>query len=421
MSSKFRTLISGVKSNDELKEILSKNGFCFKEDDHFIIVFSDTNDLTGNSLIDENKSVIICKQNYAPIVSQFNKIIYNEDAEKFMSDKNWDEFTFKHCYEGTMIMVFYAYEKWYVCTRKCLDASKSTWIKGISYYELFIDAIAGKFKLDDLDKNYCYHFILVHHRNRNIVDYSYINNYYKNVSIAMVTEKYTFKKVDYKVNGVIYPTEYKFSNIDKMKEHLELISRTNETTHHITTEGIIIEYIEKDGSNNITLLKMQTPIYKRIESMKPNTSNLDAMFLELYQKDKLKNIMSFFTKQEYEVFRRINTSMRTISNEFLNIYHMTRGHKNEELYEHLPKSYKCALYIIHGIYLKKREKEKESELGDKKSIVIHDVYKCLKSLDSKILRNIYVDRLKLVKSDEFKNILILECFDTIIQGELMEQ
>jgi hypothetical protein len=419
MTSTFRTFISEANSIDKLKEALSENGFQFKEDEHFMIVYSETNDITGSPIVDDNKSVIICKQNCKPMVSQFNKIIYNEDAEKFMADKKWDEFTFKHCYEGTMIIVFHAYEKWYVCTRKCLDASKSTWIKGRSYYELFMDAIAGKFKLDDLDKKYCYHFILIHHKNRNIVDYSYIMNYYKNVSLAMVTEKYTFNKIDYQINGVIHPTEYKFNNIDEVKKHLEMISKNNEKTHHITTEGVIIEYRDKTKNGELTLLKLQTPIYKEIEEMKPNTSNLDAMFLELYQKDKLKNIMSYFTKQEYEVFKRIHTSMRTLSEEFLNIYHMTRGRKNEELYNKLPKSYKCAIYVIHGIYLKKKEKEKENELGDKKSIVIHDVYRCLKTLEPRNLRNIYIDRLQLVEMDDFKNILILNCFDTIMQGELM--
>lgn len=419
MTSTFRTFINEVKSIDELKETVTKNGFQFKEDEHFMIIYGKTNDITGSPIVDNNKSVIVCKQNYKPIVSQFNKIIYNMDAVEFMKDKKWEDFTFKHCYEGTMIIVFYAYEKWYVCTRKCLDASKSTWIKGRSYYELFMDAISGKFKLDELDKKYCYHFILIHHKNRNIVDYSYITNYYKNVSLAMVTEKYTFNKIDYHINGVIHPTEYRFNNMDEVKKHLEMISINNKKTHHITTEGVIVEHKDNTKNGELTLLKLQTPVYREIEEIKPNTSNLDAMFLELYQKDKLRNVMSYFTKQEYEVFKRIHTSMKTLSEEFLNIYHMTRGHKNEGLYEKLPKSYKCAIYIIHGVYLKKKEKEKENELGDKKSIVIHDVYKCLKTLESRNLRNIYVDRLQLVKMEEFKNILMLNCFDTFMQGELM--
>jgi hypothetical protein len=418
MSTQFKTLIKGVMSIDELKKIITDNGFCYKEDENFIIVFSETNETTGSPIEDANKSVIICKSNYNPIVSQFNKIIYNDDAEKFILNKNWDDFTFKHCFEGTMIIVFYAYEKWYVCTRKCLDASKSTWIKGVSYYELFMDAISDKFKLDDLNKDYCYHFILVHHRNRNIVDYSYINDYYKNVSLAMVTEKYTYKRIDYHINDkIIYPTVYKFQNIESIKNHLDEISRNNVSMQKITTEGIIIEYC--DSNNDVVLLKMQTPIYKMIGEIKPNTSNIDAMFLELYQKDKLKNIMHYFTKQDYEVFKRINTSMRTLSSELLTIYHITRGHKNEEFYCELPSSYKNALYIIHGIYIKKRDKEKQSELGDRTSIVIHDVYKCLKNLEPYILRKIYIDRVQMVESGNFADILIGDCFDTLIQGKLM--
>jgi hypothetical protein len=64
--------------------------------------------------------------------------------------------------------------------------------------------------------------------------------------------------------------------------------------------------------------------------------------------------------------------MKTLSSEVLNLYHITRSHKNEELYEKLPSSYKCALYLIHGCFLQKKTKETSNDLNDKKTITIYD-------------------------------------------------
>lgn len=418
----FKTLISGVQDISELKSKIESVGLSYKEDDNFIIVYSDENDRTNDEIHNEAKSIIISKATLQPIVSQFNKPYYNDDAETFLKDKDWNQISVKYCIEGTMIIVFYENSKWYICTRKCLDAMQSKWIRGISYHELFMDAINGKFKLDDLDKSLCYHFILVHHKNRNIVDYTaMLDDYYKTVALVMVTEKYTLIPKTYYINDrIMYPTQRKFKSIDELKIELAKLSECDEKRKSVTTEGFIIEYIH-DG--NVTVSKIQSRIYQTIEKMKPNTSNLDTMFLGLYQIDKLPDIVPYFTNQEGEVINRIHTAMRVLSSEILDLYHSTRSHKNEELYESLPSSYKCILYTIHGLYIKKRtteiEKNKTSEIGDKKSVTVYDVYGCIKHLDTKLLRKIFIDRLTLLENENIRRYLDIENFDIVIQGKLM--
>lgn len=437
MAQQFNTLITGVTSVDELKSRISLFNeehkietedaetvypkLEFKEDDDHILVFSSSNQRTGNELDDSIKSMIVDKSTFTPIVSQFNKLIYNDDAIQYLSGKNWDNVTVKYCYEGTMIIVFFSHEKWYVCTRKCLDAKKSYWIKNISYHDLFMDAIDGKFKVEDLDKKYCYHFILIHHKNRNIVDYSRLGKQYKTVSLAMTTEKYTLNRVQYTINdSVIYPRIVKFNNIQEVVDDLAKISIGDKNTHIISTEGFIIEYSE---NGVLTLLKIQTPIYKYIASAKPNVSNLDAMFLELYQHDKLVEFVPYFTTQCRDVVNRIHRAMKTISFEILNIYHSTRSHKNEKLYDALPSSYKCVLYNIHGKYIQKHNKELEKqdtcELGDHKSITVYDVYESLKHLEPYCLRKIFIDRIALMNDEYTRPLFQYNNFDALLQGKLM--
>jgi len=399
----------------------------YKEDEFHMIIYSENNQRSGNYIDDETKSIIIDKTTLQPIVTQFNKLYYNGETEDFLYDKNWNDVVVKKCFEGTMIIVFYSHDKWYVCTRKCLDAKKSYWIHNMSYYDLFMESINDKFALEDLDKNLCYHFILIHYLNKNIVDYSVYGEHYKLVALAMTTEKHTFQRVQYHINDkVLYPDIMKFNNIIEAQKALRNISDGDMDTYNISTEGFIIEHY---NNGKLTLLKLQTPIYNYISSVKPNVSNCDEMFLELYQYDNLVSVVPYFSDHCSEVVNRIHSAVKTMSMEILNFYHLTRSHKNEELYESLPSSYKTALYKIHGLYLYKIKKENEKlnnaivvdEFREQKSITVHDVYICLKQLEPYVLRKMFTDRLDLLdKHDKvLEQILIENSIESYIQGKLM--
>ena len=438
MNSHFSALIKGVKNSDGIIENIRKFNkqfenldpsktsvpyLDFKEDEHHIIVYSENNDLTGNPIDDDTKSIIIDKSKLKPIVSQFNKMIYNDDAINFLKDKTWgDNITVKYCYEGTMIVVFYSHNKWYVCTRKCLDAKNSFWIRNISYYDLFMEAIEGKFKIEDLNKNNCYHFILIHHKNKNIVDYSYLGGQYKNVALAMTTEKFTLKRIKFHINDkILYPKVLVFANLDEVLAELKNISDGDKYTHHISTEGIVVDYV---NNNTLTILKLQTNVYKFINEHKPNISNVDAMLLGLYQTNRLCDIAPFFASDAGDVINRIHAAMQTISYEILNMYHLTRSRKNKRLYEQLPGSYRRALFQIHGKFLQKRQREtkqhRDNYLGDHKSITVHDVYDCLKNeLDLYTLKKIFIDRLDLIDNPEINELIVVDSFDALLQGKLM--
>jgi hypothetical protein len=190
-------------------------------------------------------------------------------------------------------------------------------------------------------------------------------------------------------------------------------------------EGYIIEYYEQD---RLTILKLQTNLYEYVASLKPNVNNVDAMFLELYQKDKLVDVAPYFTENSRDVVVRIHNSIKNITSELLSLYHDTRNHKQPELYEALPTSYKNVLYAVHGVYIKKKSAETQQvqpleqtdRLVDKKSITVYDIYACLKKVEPYTLRRVFVDRLQLLKNPMFDDYLNKECFDSMLQGTLME-
>lgn len=382
------------------------------------------------------RSYIFEKSSFKPIASQFNKILYNEEAINFLKEKSWSNVMVEKCYEGTLILVFNYNNKWYISTRRCLNASESTWIKNSSYLELFNETIKDKFGLEDLDKKYCYHFILVHNKNKNIVSYDDFGKDYKEIFHIMTTEQETLLEVPYKINdNVRYIEKETFNSMEEVMESLNKINTTDQQNKKVSLEGYVLKYYHGEpNKSNFTILKLQTQLYQSLMKLKPNNSNIYQSFLELYQKDKLIEFLPYFSRYGDDIFKRIHYSMKTISKELLDVYHLTRQKKNPQLYNALPDSYKKVLYNIHGIYIKNKKdelnkiKETESEnksehpdsdvdlnlSGSVSSVTVHTVYYYLKRLTGYELRQIYYDRSTMLDNNIF-TFLNRRCMYTITQ------
>jgi|688.fasta_scaffold188652_1 hypothetical protein len=423
---------------DELKEELAKkdtNGsplyyLSLKEDADLCMLYYNNIPQTSSrdqfimDLENSCRSIILDKNVLKPVVTQYNKILYNNESLEFLKDKKWENVVVQKCYEGTLIMVFNNNNKWYVTTRRCLDAQESTWIKNNSYFEMFSEAMNGKFTFEELNKNYCYHFILVHHKNRNIVSYRF-GREYKELFHILTTEKYTLTEVNHKINDKVkYIENESYKNLDEL---LNVISKQNDldkSYQKITLEGYVLKYYYGEiYKSPFVTLKLQTNIYETLMRLKPNNSNIYQCFLELYQTDKLNEFLPYFTRYGNEVIRRINLSIKNMSKEVLDLYHMTRNKKNNDMYNELPEQYKKVLYELHGLYIKQRKDDFKDGVDDKKtgsskSINVFNVYQYLKSMPSTNLRQLYFDRSILLTNKKF-TFLNNKCIDTMTQSTLM--
>lgn len=110
----------------------------------------------------------------------------------------------------------------------------------------------------------------------------------------------------------------------------------------------------------------------------------------MYQTNKLKTYLPYFGKVN-GIVTTISSSLKNLSQELLNAYHMTRNHKNEELYNLLPSSYKTVIYDLHGIYMKTSTDNNKSV-----PINVNSVYFYLKDISLNNLVKIYTDRLDLL-------------------------
>lgn len=433
--------IKGSEINfSELKEELSRkdqlgNPFYYlslKEDDDLCIIYynnvpnnNTTRDKSIEALESSCRSLILDKLTLKPLVTQYNKILYNADSLDFLKDKSWSQIVVQKCYEGTLIMIFFHNNKWYVTTRRCLNAQESTWIRNKSYYDMFIEAMEGKFTFEELNKNYCYHFVLIHHKNKNIVSYNWLGREYKELFHILTTEKYLLDEINCKINDkVSYVAKEKFDTMDDLLKELNKQNDLDKTYQKITSEGYILRYYTGEiYKSPFITLKLQTSIYDTLMKLKPNNSNIYQCFLELYQKDKLNEFLPFFTRYGNEVIKRIHISIKNLSKETLDLYHLTRNKNNNEIYNNLTEQYKKCLYEIHGIYIKNRKQDFENgidnkKLGSTRSINVFDIYHYLKNMPANELRQLYFDRMNISINDKFK-FINRNCIDTMTQSTLM--
>lgn len=401
---------------------IPKYALNIKDNDSLFIIYHDNSGKKENlsNLEKYTKSCIFDKYTLDLICTQYNKILYNADAINYLKDKLWENVTIEKCYEGTVIVVFY-HKKWYVSTRRCLDAYESVWIKDKSYGDMFNESILGKFTLDELDKSLCYHFILVHNKNKNIINYTNIGypEDYKEVIHTLTVEKSTLKKMDYTIPNVKKTEMVTFNNLESLLKNMNMINAQNMTKKMITFEGYIIKvYDNKEHMGEFTILKLQTKIYQELIKLKPNNSNVNQSYLELYQNDKLSEYLPYFSKYNNDIIKRIHMSMRNIAKEILDLYHGTRQKKNPDIYMNLTDSYKKIIYGLHGLFIDFRRPNKNTD-KQPRSITVHDVYHYLKNLTPSQLRQVFSDRAHMIKEKINVNFFNTNCLYTLALYTLM--
>jgi hypothetical protein len=195
----------------------------------------------------------------------------------------------------------------------------------------------------------------------------------------------------------------------------------------IDNSGYFVKIFSED-KKQYTCCALRTDLYKNILSLMPRHQNQYINFLELYQNDNLSGMLPYLHKYPADVVRRINVSIKTLSKEILNIYHLTRKKQNSDLYECLPIIYKKMLYDLHKIYLNQKYGyyiiKSEDILKEKKSISVDIVYNYLKEMKNNELVRVFEERKKLIECLTkigylYDHILCTTNIDLITQTELM--
>lgn len=283
-----------------------------------------------------------------------------------------------------------------------------------------IDILLKQINIDSIDKRYCYRF-LIRTNSEHMFDKILFPN--KKSFLARVYELNTSIEVDtslFNIENIYNIQECIFGSYCDIINKINDVSTLNRNKKRITFIGYNINVY----NNGVCIgqCNMYNKVYQNIKK-NIDKNNIYQVYLELYQKNKLMDVLPYISKYSQEIRCRLNMSMKTISKEILNIYHMTRKKKEKEIYVELPELYKKILYELHGIYISTRKHEifenKDIEYDETKSISVYDVYHHIKNLTYENLLKIFRERYILIKTDTLKYLFNTECIYTLIQSKLM--
>ena len=363
------------------------------------------------------------------------------------------------CYEGTFLSVFYHNDKWFVSTRRCLNSYDSVFnpcdtTSQKSHYEMFVEVLksAGYEDFnsfcDKLDKSLSYYFVLIHHQNNQVINYT--NDFGHNYSRLCLTtirdsamreldiyeaDKVNFASYDTKSDSFIFVPE----RLGTFEDFIEF----NKTIKYDTppqSEGVVIRQLDP-LTNKYHLIKLQTYNYQFAQAL-GQERNIFKGFIYLYQNDKL---IDFFNQnptnynlkkivnplnptESYDTVGMIDAVFKVCTSElfelFKILYSLKTGRpQNKELYDILPKEYKDIMFAIRGLYYKKKTllhnmpREIVTPLDIKNAhLRISDIYAYLKSSSSNTIITLLHERRLMLNwvrlDDSLKSLLE---FNTITQ------
>ena len=247
-----------------------------------------------------------------------------------------------------MVSLFYHNEFWYFSTKKNIYKLEVNYSIDDFIFNSFLEIInTSNIKsldsfLNQLDKNNNYHFDIIDYKNKRVINYTSIfGKDYKILSILSIKDKYMneLEKSDFnmKDNNFILPTNITLDNF---------LNSNSKLSMKIECEGVIIK---KD--NIVIKLQSDSSLFYKYK----NINLLWALFY-LYKENKL-NLFQQYKKRIYA--HNIGTDItyictcifKCLTHEFLYFYKTiwNKQHRNDTLYNSLPKIYKSFLYIIRGM------------------------------------------------------------------------
>ena len=422
----INTYLDSNKGNlEELRKKLFEKGVLTKDymDSDLMLIYHKYDSPITSELERECRSLIIDRTTLKMISYSCETPRINKEGMEYLISHTTENQIINQCYEGTYLSVFNHNGKWYVSTRRCLDSQESVFNKTEqnqnqkSHYDMFEDVVrqTGFSSFYDfsskLDPTKSYYFVLIHHQNKHIIDYSKIfGKDYSRICLTSIRDSEMREldiyqdKVDfasYDNSGLIFVPE-KLSSIEEFANSNKLVNYTE----HPESEGVVVR-VWDNTENKYHLIKLQSTNYQ-FSMVMGSDKNIFKGLIYLYQNGKLieyfvqntntlniKKITNPLNLSEsYDTVGTVDAVFKVCTSElfelFKNLWSLKTGqHQNKELYEMLPKEYKDIMFAIRGMYYKKKAQlhtyNKETVTTNEiknTHLKISDIYNHLKSIST---------------------------------------
>lgn len=267
--------------------------------------------------------------------------------------------------EGTMINAYFnkVENVWEIATKRMIGGDNQFYKPGKTFKELFEDTCNYiGFKLERLNPEYCYSFVMQHPYNQYVglvyVPKLYIIEIYKitkrtELSTPQLTHYFDIEVIDKTkecLSNAIIPQQI---NINSIKE------LSNFNTNFNNRENLFVGYSLKYGCHRGKILH---PMYKYYKELKGNYSSDIYRFLNLEEngRQKLDEFLYYFP--EYlNLYNYYESSLQHFVLTLFDYYKYVNVAKQLPLKE-CDRLYKRHIYTLHGLYLNKHVSRITQEL-----------------------------------------------------------
>lgn len=341
------------------KEFVNKNGdkFMIVKYDHDIIT-NDMRDKTGlfRSLIFKNGKLVVFAPPKSVTLEMFNDRITDMKEKEAKIHVCAEEFV-----EGTMINLFFDKQtedgegEWEISTRSTVGAKMSFFrdgAEGKTFRQMFLDAmIENELDFEDLNKEYCYSFILQHPENRIVCPIVKPQLYVGAVYQIMQTDttiqvKQILDEPDFiQTTGVKLPKQLQLSTINELK--FEYAS--------MNTAYDVMGFVIKENTTGLRS-KFRNPGYEEIKTLRGNQPKLLYQYISLRKLGRVGTYLKYFPEHsdEFNSMReRIHNFTTSLHNSYVACYVM----KEKPLKEYSAQ-FRTHMFKMHAFYLEELRENK---------------------------------------------------------------
>ena len=257
--------------------------------------------------------------------------------------------------EGTMINVFWDYKigssgDWEFSTRNTVGAVSSFYKSDNTktFRNMFLEAVKhNKLDLNDLNKSFCYSFVLQHPENRIVVPfkepqlyliaiYSIDNSDVNKISVCSIDKTMFFKL--HTNTTVKMPATYEWTN------YTDLINKYASMNTSYDILGVVIHNNETGERT-----KIRNPVYEQVRQLRGNQPKLQYQYLCLRKEGKVGDFLKYFpeNKKDFSIFRdQLHLFTNTLYKNYVSCYI-----KKEKPLIEFSEQYRTHMFNIHKHFL----------------------------------------------------------------------
>lgn len=277
-------------------------------------------------LIMDNNNNVVCAPPFKAELLDYFALLNPEEQKNIV----YEEFI-----DGTMINIFY-YNGWHISTRSCIGAN-CKWYSKRNFSDLFEDC--KNFDIDQLNKDYCYNFVLKHPENRIVTKYDtssivLVGAYKIENNKPLFLDLQVVQKELNNINIEI-PKRYTFENFQQAWAY-------GNTMLNYDNQGIILKH------NNIRG-RIINPHYNYVKNLRGNGRNIKYLYFELRKDNFIDEFLNYYPEHR-ELFNSFQSELYAMTHKLFNYYQDFRVKKTIK-YEDIEYQYRPLLYTLHGEYL----------------------------------------------------------------------